>query len=193
MRMTGRVAVALAVFGLAACGGGTSTVTVTQPVTVTVTETQAGAACSASRLRIVLPDEQLPSAVADTRHRMFDAAIACDYGALQAIALEGRPGFTFSYGAETSAADYWRGEEERGGRPLEILVRLLAQPFTRNEAELYAWPPAYTERPTEADWNELEGIYGRAQIDSWREMGTYLGYRVGISPAGEWQFFVAGD
>lgn len=194
--MGGRLAVSVAALALAGCGGGggTTTVTVTQPVTVTVTQTETApsTACSTSGLRIVLPDGDLPAPVADTRRRIFAAATACDYDALQAVALEGG-GFTYSYGGETSAADFWRGEEERGGRPLSILVRLLALPYTRNEAGFYAWPAAYSEAPTEADWNALEGIYTRVQITSWRELGSYMGYRVGISPVGKWQFFVAGD
>jgi hypothetical protein len=194
----GPIAAALAVVALAGCGGSdreTTTVTVTQPVIVTFTDTAppAETACSASGLRIALPDQELPAPVAETRRRIFEAAIACDYDALQAIALEDEPGFTYSYGGETSAADYWRGEEERGGRPLAILVQVLAMPHTRNEAGFYAWPTAYSEHPTEEAWNELEAVYSRDEINAWREFGSYLGYRVGITPAGEWQFFVAGD
>ena len=196
--MTGRITAAVAVLTLAGCGGSggeTTTVTVTQPVTVTetVAETAAEAACSASGLRVALPDEELPAPVAETRRRIFEAAIACDYDTLQAIALEGEPGFTYSYGGETSASDFWRGEEERGGRPLAILVQILAVPHARNEAGFYAWPAAYSEQPTEAAWNDLEAVYSRDEINAWRDFGSYLGYRVGITPAGEWQFFVAGD
>ncbi|MBI4172425.1 MAG: hypothetical protein HY511_06670, partial [Actinobacteria bacterium] len=115
------------------------------------------------------------------------------YDTLQAIALEGEPGFTYSYGGETSAADFWRGEEERGGRPLAILVQILAMPHTRNEAGFYAWPTAYSEQPTAEAWNDLEAVYSRDEINAWRDFGSYLGHRVGITPAGEWQFFVAGD
>lgn len=197
----GRMATALAVLVLVGCGGGgekATTVTVTQPVTVTETVTETAlppeSACSTSGLRIVLPEEaDLPAQVAGTRRRIFEAAVACDYDALQAVALEGEPGFTYSYGGETSAADFWRGEEERGGRPLAILVQILAMPHTRNEAGFYAWPTAYSEHPTEEAWNALEAVYSRGEINAWRELGSYLGYRVGITPAGEWQFFVAGD
>lgn len=199
--MTGRIAAAAAVLALAGCGGGgggeVATVTVTQPVTVTETVTEPvppETACSTSGLRIVLPEEAgLPAAVAETRRRIVEAALACDYDALQAIALEGKPGFTYSYGGETSAADFWRGEEERGGRPLAILVRILALPHTRDGGDFYAWPAAYSEQPTEEAWNDLEAVYSRDEINAWRDLGSYLGYRVGITPAGEWQFFVAGD
>ena len=199
--MTGRIAAAVAVFALAGCGGGgeVATVTVVQPLTVTQTETVTEpappeTACSTSGLRIVLPQEAvLPAAVAETRRRIFEAALACDYDALQAVALDGEPGFTYSYGGETSAADFWRGEEERDGRPLAILSRILAMPHTRNEAGFYAWPAAYSEHPTVEAWNDLEAVYSRDEINAWRDLGSYLGYRVGITPAGEWQFFVAGD
>lgn len=112
--MGGRLAVSVAALALAGCGGGGGTttvaVTVTRPVTVmTFTDTAPSTACSTSRLRIVLPDEELPASVAEARRRIFEAAIACDYDSLQAIALEGEPGFTYSYGGETSAADFWRG------------------------------------------------------------------------------------
>ncbi len=196
--MRSRIAATVVLLPLAGCGGGGGeSATVTRPETATEVITAAAPAsrapCSTSGLRIVLPDEELPAAVAETRRRVFEAAIACDYDSLQAIALEGEPGFTYAYGGETSAADFWRGEEERGGKPLAILVRILAMPHTRNEAGFYAWPPAYSERPTAADWNALEEIYSRDEINAWREFGSYLGYRVGITPAGEWQFFVAGD
>ena len=59
-----------------------------QPATVTETVTVTEPAppeppCSASGLRIALPDEELPAPVAETRRRVFYAAIACDYDALQ--------------------------------------------------------------------------------------------------------------
>ena len=55
------------------------------------------------------------------------------------------------------------------------------------------WPTAYTDAPTAEDWQALAGIYPQELIDSFRENGSFLGYRVGITPAGDWQFFVAGD
>ncbi len=199
----------VAVFALAGCGGGENAASETTPpeaVTVATTETAAappstapavpsfGANCSASSLSADLPAQDgLPEAVATLRDRIAAAAVDCDYDALQALALEGSTGFTASYGSETSAADFWRGEEERGGKPLARLVQILATPYGRNEANFYAWPSAYTERPTEAQWLSLAGIYTHDEIASFKELGSYLGYRVGITPSGDWQFFVAGD
>lgn len=195
---------AVLALAFAGCGGGENAASDTTPpltVTVVTTETVAAppetapaATCSASSFSADLPAEDgLPDAVATLRDRIATAAVACDYDLLQAIALEGSIGFTASYGSETSAADHWRGEEERGGKPLAKLIQILATPFGRNEANFYAWPSAYTENPTEAQWQSLEGIYSHDEIASFKELGSYLGYRVGITPAGDWQFFVSGD
>jgi hypothetical protein len=185
----------------AGCGGGSeeaTTVTVTEAETVTQTVTSpadTGAAageCSAADLSAELPeDASLPAPVADVRSRIAEAAVECDYERLQAIALE-VDGFTYSYGGETSAADFWAGAEERGEQPLKILVESLRQPGHEYQGN-WVWPSAYTDTPSDADWQALSGLYTPDQIRSWREQGQFLGYRVGITPAGDWQFFVAGD
>jgi len=188
------------------CGSGSeeaTTVTVTTEQTVTLTTPAApattgetggtgGSDCSASALSADLPaDGSLPAAVAETRQEIATAAVACDYDRLQAIALE-QDGFTYSYGGETSAADFWAGEEERGEQPLKILVESLRQPGHEYQGN-WVWPRAYTDAPTDADWAALSGLYSQDEITSWRETGQYLGYRVGITPKGDWQYFVSGD
>ena len=193
---------------LAGCGGADEQAAPPATVTETVTETlpatteapatteqpgSGGGECSTSGVRIVLPeDPALPAAVADTRKRIFDAAVACDYDALQELALEGDTGFTFSYGAETSAADHWAGAEERGEEVMRILVETLAQEGHSYQGN-WVWPTAYADAPTEADWEALTQVYPADDVRSWREQGAFYGYRVGIRPDGEWLFFVAGD
>ena len=153
--------------------------------------------CSAAGLTTRLPKQQLPAAVARVRARIAVAAVACDYAKLQRIALEKGKGFTFSYGAERSAAAYWRRlESQRRDRPLARLVKILSLPVTKNEAGSYAWPSAYTDKPTAADWNALvqKGVYTRVEVNRMRRSGnTYLGYRTAITRSGDWQFFVSGD
>ena len=152
--------------------------------------------CSAATLSAKLPKQALPAKVAATRDRIAAAAVRCDYASLARIAGATKQGFVFSYGAERSPAAYWRRVEALGrDRPLARLVKLLRQPVTRNEIGSWAWPSAYTERPTAADWNRLvtAGIYTRAQVNGMKKAGSYLGYRTAISPRGEWLFFVAGD
>ena len=173
----------------------TETVTETQPAT---TEAEPESECSTSGLRLTLPEQDLPAEVADVRKRVFDAAIACDYETLEQIALEKGEGFTFSYGASESAADYWRDAEASGPepKPMRALATILTLPFTRNEAGSYAWPSAYNESPTDADWQAVvdAGLYSAETIEQMKTQGTgYLGYRTAITPDGDWQFFVAGD
>jgi hypothetical protein len=188
---------------LAACGSveeAAAPVTVTETVTQTQTVTQPPAEpqadCSTSALRLTLPEQDLPAAVADVRQRVFEAAVACDYDTLEQIALERGEGFTFSYGGGDSAAAHWRELEESGAEePMRVLATILTLPFTRNESGSYAWPTAYDESPTEADWQALvdAGLYTQEQIDQMKAGGMYLGYRTAITADGDWQFFVAGD
>jgi hypothetical protein len=202
-------ALALA-FLVAGCGSddetaAPATVTVTQTVTepetepaTTETETETESECSTSGLRLTLPEQDLPAAVAAVRKRVFDATLACDYETLEQIALEKGEGFTFSFGGGTSAAEYWREAEASGPepKPMRTLATILTLPDTRNEAGSYAWPSAYNENPTEADWQAVvdAGLYSAEAIEQMKTQGTgYLGYRTAITPDGDWQFFVAGD
>lgn len=194
----------LAVLALAGCGSEEAAETTPPPpvtVTETVTETATVPAepevtCSTAALRLTLPEQELPPEVADVRERVFAAAVACDYDTLEEIALEKGEGFTFSYGGGTSAAGHWRELEESGtDEPMRILATILTLPYTRNESGSYAWPTAYQESPTGADWQALvdAGLYTQEQIDSMQAAGSYLGYRTAITADGDWQFFVAGD
>jgi hypothetical protein len=151
--------------------------------------------CSAGHLSRALPKQNVPAAVAATRQRIVAAAIACDYAKLERIGRE-RGSFSFSFGGGSSATAYWRAEEKRGGKPLATLVRILRLPVTRNETRAYAWPSAYTDHPTRADWDALvrAGVLTRAQATAQRTHGNvYYGYRAAIAKNGDWQFFVAGD
>jgi hypothetical protein len=163
-------------------------------VATAATTANAAPRCSASGLSAELPKQNLPAAVAQVRAQIARAAVACNYGALERI---GGKSFTFSFGAQGSAAAYWRRlETTKQDRPLARLVKILSLPVTRNEARAFAWPSAYTTKPTAADWERLvsAGVYTRTEVNRMRHSGNvYYGYRVGITPRGDWQFFVAGD
>jgi hypothetical protein len=169
------------------------------PTTETETETQTETGeCSTSGLRLTLPEQKLPAAVAEVRQRIYDAAVACDYDTLEQIALEKGAGFTFSYGSGTDASEYWREVEESSSeepKPMRALATILTMPFTRNESGSYAWPTAYSENPSEEAWQALaaSGLYSQDVVDQMKAGGMYLGYRTAITAAGDWQFFVAGD
>ena len=199
----------LVLLALAGCGSddadeaaATDPVTVTQTVTETLPPPSTSSPtdeCSAAELHVVLSDQGLPETVAEVRQRIFDAALACDYDTLEEIALEQGEGFTFSYGAETDASEYWRSVEAGSAeepKPMRTLAAILTMPYTRNESGSYAWPTAYSETPTEEAWQALvdAGLYSQESVDLMREQQTgYLGYRTAITADGDWQFFVAGD
>ena len=157
--------------------------TVTETVTQTETVSQEPeVTCSTSGLRLTLPEQELPAEVADVRKRVFDAAVACDYDTLEQIALEKGAGFTFSYGGETDASDYWRTLEEEGTeKPMRALATILTLPYTRNESGSYAWPTAYSERPTEEAWQALvdAGLYTQDadRLDEDRRQLSRLAHR----------------
>ena len=211
-------AIALAALALAGCGSddgdntaapatqppppeatGDFTVTEAPPTTPADTTPEGEGACSMSGVRLTLPEQDLPPAVADVRKRVFEAAVACDYDTLEQIALEKGEGFTFSYGAGADASEYWRDLEENSTelpKPMRALATILTLPPTRNESGSYAWPTAYNENPSEDDWRALvyAGLYDAKVVDQMQTQGTgYLGYRTAITPDGDWQFFVAGD
>jgi hypothetical protein len=155
-----------------------------------------GGSCSAKGMSAALPAQSLPAKVAAVRTRIARAAVACDYAALERIAKENPQGFKFTYGTETSAAAYWRKlEASHRDKPMRRLVGILRTPFVRNEIKAYAWPSAYKEKPTAADWSRLvaSGAYTRAEVNRLQKSEMYLGYRTAISPQGKWLFFVAGD
>ena len=198
------VLAALFVLAFAGCGSDEGNdAASTQPVTVTetVTQTQTVAeepevTCSTAGLRLTLPEQELPAEVADVRKRIFDAAVACDYDTLEQIALEKGAGFTFSYGGETDASEYWRRLEEEGTeKPMRALATILTLPHADISMISASTSTVYSERPTEEAWQALvdAGLYTQEQIDSMKTAGSYLGWRTAITADGDWQFFVAGD
>jgi hypothetical protein len=164
------------------------------------------ARCSATSLPPARADTALPRAVDSMRLRIVAAARRCDYAALVRLGNERGRDLAFSYGGTTSASAFWRRLERSGAepRPMEALVKLLFMPHATvalngrevapNRARFYVWPRAYRANPSRADWRQLRTLYTAAQIERMRRAaGGYLGYRVGITPTGDWQFFIAGD
>lgn len=142
--------------------------------------------------------ERLPSAVAAMRDSILEAAIACDYGRLEALALAGGPIFVYSFGVVGRPADHWRELEAGGEEPMAMLVRTLSLPWARETLEVephvyYVWPSAYLIEATPADWRALERLYTAEELEAMREYGGFIGWRAGITETGDWRFFVAGD
>jgi hypothetical protein len=110
-----------------------------------------------------------PKPVAKTQVAIRTAAAKHDYAALARII--GKGPFSFTFGSPKGGAiAYWKRLERQGEDPLGSLAALLRTPARRFQGN-WVWPPAYAHSTGPA----------------------YYGYRVGITPAGRWLFFVKGD
>ena len=83
---------------------------------------------------------------------------------------------------------------------LAILEEVLSAGYVHVDAgtpqELYVWPYFFALPLDKLDAKqrvELFKIVTAGDFDDMKQFGAYIFYRVGITPAGQWTFFVAGD
>ena len=159
-----------------------------------------GGTCSGDRAPGGVAEQEVGPEVAATRAALFDAAVSCDWEAIEALASSG---FTWGFGLEVAPAEMvalLQHEEALGFEPLRYLAGLLDRPsgsVTGEKGPITVWPSAFgvpwTEVPT-ADREALRPLYGDWDFAFFEESGGYVGYRVGIdAETGDWLFFVAGD
>lgn len=158
-------------------------------------------ACSAAGMEPHLPQQDLPSPVAEMRQEIADAAVACDYGQLEALVNAGAQ-FVYSFGGGDDPAGYWQQREADGEPVLADLLTLLGLDHGITDpgdvaGEVYVWPAVFAlDAPSRDDFAAVvdAGLYDDEDVDRWLEaLGGYGGYRVGIDETGRWRFFVAGD
>jgi hypothetical protein len=68
-------------------------------------------------------------------------------------------------------------------------------PFAQRD-DFFVWPELHVRVPFEFAADEradLVARYGADALEQWEAAGSYLGWRIGITEAGDWRFFVAGD
>lgn len=87
-----------------------------------------------------------------------------------------------------------------GQEILAILEEVLNAGYVHLDAgkpeELYVWPYFFALPLDKLDAKqrvELFKIVTAGDFDDMKQFGAYIFYRVGITPAGQWSFFVAGD
>jgi hypothetical protein len=169
--------------------------TITDP-TVSST-TVPGGDCSAAGLPLPPQQEGLPPAVAETRRAIAEAAVACDYAALEALAA---PGFRTSFG-NTGFEMIPQWEEDGTYPATALIVKLLGTPYAyedyESETRHYYWPSAFVydswEEIPPADMEALLTVYTQEELNQAAEFGAYALWRMGITETGEWTFFIAGD
>ncbi|QKC86496.1 hypothetical protein EB232_26425 [Mesorhizobium sp. NZP2077] len=87
-----------------------------------------------------------------------------------------------------------------GQEILAILEEVLSAGYVHVDVgtpqELYVWPYFFALPLDKLDAKqrvELFKIVTAGDFDDMKQFGAYIFYRVGITPAGQWTFFVAGD
>jgi hypothetical protein len=153
----------------------------------------AAADCSAQGASItVRPIPGMPAEVAAARDFLLDAALRCDEQLLF-TATEESDMFTFSFGDDTDPIGYWWQLEAAGEKPFLRLAQVLGTtPALSAGGDVYVWPRVTTGRPedtTAEAWAELTWLPADHRVTG----DGYLDWRAGISPDGQWRFFVAGD
>ena len=90
--------------------------------------------------------------------------------------------------------------DTEGQEILAIMEEVLGAGFVHLDAgtpqELYVWPYFVAmplDKLTPRQRVELFKIVTAGDYDDMQQFGTYIFYRLGISPEGRWAFFVAGD
>jgi hypothetical protein len=102
---------------IAACGGEITESSGGRPSPTGAGEEDAGAMCSAAGMSAELAEQAgLPAPVAEMRRAIAEAAAACDYEALEGLALSDGT-FTYSFGGGERPAAFWRDGEARGRSP----------------------------------------------------------------------------
>lgn len=87
-----------------------------------------------------------------------------------------------------------------GQEILAILEEVLSAGYvhvdTGTPQELYVWPYFFAQSLDKLDPRqrvELFKLVTASDYDDMKQFGAYIFYRVGITPSGQWLFFVAGD
>ena len=147
--------------------------------------------------------DKLSPAVRDIRQKLLDAARTGDIEALRPLIATGEDGTVLSFGdTPKDPIDFLKSASGDGAgiEILAILVDILQSGYARVEAdtddEIYVWP-YFTQvdlsRLSKPQLVELFQIVTAGDYQSMAEFGAYNFYRIGITPDGKLQFFVAGD
>lgn len=158
---------------------------------------------AAVAVEILTDPMQLPEPARRMRELVLKAAATGDLEKLRPLLGTG-PGATqlaFTQ-IDADAVEYLRSNsgDGEGHEILAILIDLLNTGFVRIDAgertETYIWP-YFVALPLDGlsppQKVELLRLVTAGDVEDMKAYGGYNFYRVGISPEGEWRFFMAGD
>lgn len=144
----------------------------------------------------------LPAPVRRLREQIIEAARSGDIDRLRPV-IEGN-GITptFSLGNDTDPIAFWKevsGDGE-GREVLAIMIEIFEAGYAlieeNGQKPIYVWPYFYAlplEGLTPPQLVDLYKLVTAQDVADMRDFGAYIFYRAGITPDGQWQFFIAGD
>lgn len=152
--------------------------------------------------RIGRSPDQLPEPVRKTWQSLVDAARSGNIEALRPlIAAQPKPPI-FTFGQVDDPIEHLKSlsGDPHGREMLAILLEILEIGYVRveqgTENDMFLWPyfaDVPLERLTAEQTVELFTILTAGDYQDMLSYGAYIFFRVGISPDGTWQFFIAGD
>lgn len=178
----------------------------TPGVTTTDTDDDAPAATAdenATPPPILRDPALLPEPVQRMRRLIMEAARSGDINRFRPLLGSPENGTQLSFADQPEdQVDFLRSMsgDAKGYEIMAILLELLEAPFVQvaqgTDEELYVWPyfaAMPLQKLTPEQMVELMTLVTAGDYEGMEEFGAYNFFRVGISPEGEWVFFVAGD
>ena len=146
---------------------------------------------------------QLPEPVRRMRELIIEAAKSGDPERLRPLIATGANGTQLSIVEyDSDPIDYLKQNsgDGKGQEILAILLDILTAGYAHVDegepTEMYIWPYFYAmplDGLSDPQMVELFRIMTAGDFEDMKDFGSYIFYRVGISPDGDWRFFVAGD
>lgn len=154
-------------------------------------------------VEILYDINKAPEAVRRMRQLIVEAAASGDIERLRPLLGKGVTETQVSMvESEEGPVETLKGQsgDSEGIEVLAILLDVLATGFVHvgqgTPEELYVWP-YFAEKPlaglTPPEKVELLRIVTAGDFSDMQEFGSYNFYRVGITPDGQWKFFVTGE
>ncbi|MBX3581401.1 MAG: hypothetical protein KF810_05875 [Rhizobiaceae bacterium] len=152
---------------------------------------------------IVYNLDRLPEPVRRMHDRIVEAAKTGDIEKLRPLLGLGDGKTLLSFGdPDGDPIQILKGNsgDEEGQEILAILEEILNAGFVHLEPgtpnEIYVWPYFFGIPLDKLDARqkvELFKIVTAGDLEDMKQFGSYIFYRAGITPEGEWAFFVAGE
>lgn len=168
-----------------------------------VTETKDAAPEVVQPVEVLADVSKIPAPVARMRELIVEAAASGDIEQLRPLLGKGPTQTQVSgSGGEEDPIATLKGlsGDQDGVEILAILLDVLSTGFVLADKgtpeEAYVWP-YFAEKPlaslTPPEKVDLFRLVTAGDFAGMEELGNYNFYRVGITPDGQWKFFVAGD